>query len=691
MKNFNSFITSALLCSPLFLQAGMQNISEEENRLMDSMSFEELLNTEIATGTPVAQKFAPAVTSIITADEIRKNGARTLHEALESVPGLHIYPSDLNFLTQGISIRGIHTGTNPQVLILIDGVSLSEMTNGGPGSWFKMPTSLIHRIEVIRGPGSALYGADSFSGVVNIISKKYDTIEDEVGMRYGSFKTWESWVHKRAEIGELNIGLALSVMKSDGDNDRIIHKDVASSLPFAPSLAPGALSTRYDIAYLHADASYKEFDFNLLVEKSEDLGVGTGAARILDPVGYGDRDRVILDLQHTNTSWLEDTKIKTKLTYQYQKHDTHFIVFPAGTTLGAHTFIDGVHGNPASKMNQYFASINAIHTGVDNHTISTGIGYSYKKFEPNQRKNFGPGVIPGVFTDVTNIPNVVFIKGGSRTNYYALLQDEFTINDKLNFTSGLRYDHYDDFGSTVNPRLALVWQHSDDVTIKTMYGRAFRAPTFGEQYLINNPTAVGNPNLDPETIDTFEIAFNYRAPIHTKLNLFYYKAQDMINYIFDTGTKLTTAQNSKDQTGYGIELELEYSLSKELSLRGNYAYQHSIDDETKERVEYAPVHQAYAQLQYHPSHDWHVNAQYHYIGKRYRVATDSRKATSEAMSGDSLVNLTIERKNIIKGVDLLVSARNLFDEDYRESSNGQIGEDYPMAGRYVFGEIRYRF
>jgi len=680
-------IISSLLALQVFVHAEMLNISEEENRLIDSMSFEELLNTEIATGTPVAQKFAPAVTSIITADEIRRNGVRTLHEALESVPGLHIYPSDLNYLTQSISIRGIHTGINAQVLILMDGVSLTGISNSNPGSLFRLPSSLIHRIEVIRGPGSALYGADSFSGVVNIISKKSYTIEDEVGMRYGSFKTWEAWVHKRAEIGELNIGLAISMMKSDGDNDRIIQKDVASSLPFSPSLAPGALSTRYDMAYLHADASYKEFDFNLLVEKSEDLGVGGGAARILDPTGFSDRDRVILDLQHTNTSWLDDTKIKTKLIHKYINNNTNFIVFPAGTTLGTHTFIDGAHGNPVTKDKYYSASINAIHRGIVNHTISTAIGYSYQKIEPNQRKNFGPGVVPGVFTDVTNMPNVVFQQEHSRKSYFAFIQDEFTINDKLNFTSGIRYDNYNDFGSTINPRLALVWQHSDDITIKTMYGRAFRAPSFGEQYLINNPTALGNPDLDPETIDTFEISLNYRIPVHTRVNLFYYKAKDMINYVLDTTTKLTTAQNSKDQTGYGLELELEYSVSESLSLRGNYAYQHSVDDETKKRVEYAPVHQAYTQIQYTPSFNWNVNAQYHYIGKRHRVSTDAR----EVMSGDSLVNLTIEKKNIINGLDLLVSARNLFDIDYREPSNGQIGEDYPMAGRYLFGEIRYQF
>jgi len=290
--------------------------------------------------------------------------------------------------------------------------------------------------------------------------------------------------------------------------------------------------------------------------------------------------------------------------------------------------------------------------------------------------------------DVTDNPNLTYMLEQTRTNIYAMLQDEYMINEDLVFTAGFRYDHYDDFGATFNPRLAVVWQESGNITLKAMCGRAFRAPSFGELYLINNPAFVGNPDLNPETIDTYEVALNYRGRIHSRLNIFYYEAKDLIDYIQDSATPTpSTAQNAKDQSGYGAELELEYSFNDLLSLRGNYAYQNSKDSNTKERVANAPVHQAYAQLQYQPKINWNANMQYFYIGKRYRESTDIR----DDIESDNLVNLTIERKNIFEGLDTLISVRNLLDEDHIEPSSISIPNDYPMQGRYLFAELRYSF
>jgi len=679
MKN----IRALLLCSLLLASANAQTADTNKMYTLD-----ELMNMEItiATGTPVAQKLAPAVTSIITSDEIRKSGARTLHEALESVPGLHVYPAKGFAMKQNISIRGIQTVINPQVLILIDGIPLRTTYYGSPAMMFTMTTSVIHRIEVIRGSGSALYGADAFSGVVNVITKKWANISDEAGLRYGSFDTYEAWVNKRAEVGEVTIGLALSLTNSDGDDGRIIQKDAFSASP--ASLAPGALDSRYDTMYLHADAAYKDFELNILGDISDDIGNGPGASQTLDHTGHVERYSLIADLKHTNKTLFDDTTITSGFSYSTYEVKPQYNVFPAGAVLPFGTFPDGAQINPTLKENNYLAYVNAIYTGIDKHTINSGIGYTYGKAFTKHETNFGAGVaVPGTLTDVTDTP-FVFMNDKSRDSYYVFIQDEYTINDRFGLTSGIRYDNYSDFGGTVNPRIALVWQANDDVTVKTMYSKAFRAPAFNELYLQNNPLTLGNENLQPEEIDTYEIALDYRAPIHTKLNIFYYKAKDLIDYANDALPATTrSARNSKDQNGYGLELELEYNINKDFVLRGNYSYQHSEDADTKDRVADAPVHQAFAQVQYHPSQEWNVNAQYHYIGKRYRVISDTR----EAMSGDSLVNLTIERKKILKNVDMLVSARNLFDADYREPSNGQIAEDYPMQGRYVYAELRYTF
>jgi len=644
------------------------DISADEYRLLNSMSFEELLNTDIATGVPIKQQFAPAVTSILTSKEMIKSGARTLHEALEQVPGLHIYPSDLDLMSEKVSIRGIQTGFNPQVLFLIDGVPLNDLLNGHPGFVFKMPISIIHRIEVIRGPGSAMHGADAFSGVINIISKKYDNITDQVGVRYGSFNTWETWVNQSVQTEELNIGLSLSVMKSDGDDNRIVEQDAAS--------ASGPVSTRYDTAFLHADINYKDFDVNLLVERSRDLGLGAGHLHILDSRGYIDRDHILTDFQYTNKDWFDDTVIKSNFSFSYLDSQANY--YPRA---------DWREGKPYAKEYVGSLSTGAIYSGINNHVINVKVGYKYGKLDPSQQKNFGRGTIPGVLTDLTDTP-FAYMQEETRRNVYAMIQDEYIIRDDLILTAGIRYDYYNDFGSTYNPRVALVWQESEDLTLKAIYGRAFRAPTFGELYLSNTPAFIGNPDLDPETIDTYEVALNYRAKVHTRLNVFYYRAKNLIDYVGDPLPATTSrAENAKDQNGYGLELEMECGLTDSVSVRGNYAYQYSENADTNERIANAPSNQAFAQVQYRPAVNWNINTQYFYIGKRYREKTDSR----ETLGSDSWVNLTIERKNIFEGLDALVSARNLFDEDYTEPSSPSIQNDYPMQGRYLFAELRYRF
>ena len=120
----------------------------------------------IATGLsqPIAK--APSTATVITAKDIKSLGALTLDEVLESVPGLHVIPSTLDRLNPVYTIRGIYTGFNPQVLFLINGQRIvSSLYTGGMSMNSRMNVENISRIEIIRGPGSAVYGADAVSGV----------------------------------------------------------------------------------------------------------------------------------------------------------------------------------------------------------------------------------------------------------------------------------------------------------------------------------------------------------------------------------------------------------------------------------------------------------------------------------------------------------------------------------------------
>ena len=138
----------------------------------------------IATGTKKAVHKAPAVATVINADDIKSMGANSIYEVLESVTGIHIYPSNLDRMKPNFSIRGIHTPENPQTLVLVNGEKTTYEYTGSRWEQFNIGVDLIDRIEVIRGPGSAVYGADAFSGVINIITKGVNSVSNkEAGVK----------------------------------------------------------------------------------------------------------------------------------------------------------------------------------------------------------------------------------------------------------------------------------------------------------------------------------------------------------------------------------------------------------------------------------------------------------------------------------------------------------------------------
>jgi len=659
----HSILLSTLLCTSVFALDG-EMLALNDTKLYTLEELMEMTITTIATGTPLEEKFVPGSITVITAKQMKENGARTFQQALEQVPGVHIYPGKSFAMKKGISIRGIQTNTNPHVLIMLDGISLGSANYGSPVFPFNMPTSIIEKIEIIRGPGSALYGADAFSGVINIISKKHETIENQAGARYGSFYTVEGFTQVKTEIGELKIGLAASLVDTDGDNGRRIQEDSLGSS--APSLAPGPLNSQYNTTYVHADLHYKEFDLNMMFSNTNDSGTHSWASQSLDPDGKVENETYLLDLKHTNKTWLKDTTIKTDIS------------FTSYDILADYNVVPGVvRVTPGFSEDIYAFNTRFIYSGIDNHLATFGIGYKHSSIRDITHK----------FNNTELPANANFIDEVSRRNYYGFIQDEYKINDSLNLVAGLRYDDYDDFGGTTNPRISLIWQQSDDLTIKTMYGRAFRAPAFNELYLKNNALSLGNPDLDPETIDTYEVIFEYRAPLYTKLNLYYYEAQDLITYVDDPGATSKSAQNQAAINAYGLELDLSYNINEKVNLSGNYAFVHAEYDDTKRKVEDIVPHQVFAQLEYKPANDWNVNTQFFYFSKRERLETDTR----DKLDADTLVNLSVTKNNLIKNLDAVVAVRNLFDSDYREPSDGKIAEDYPMEGFNIFAELTYKF
>ncbi len=704
-------LPSLLLGSGNLIAAGEENTFEQGSEFADFFGEEAFVS--IATGSKKAIDKAPAVASVISAREIKELGARTLNEVLETVPGLHVSPSALNRMSPVYSIRGIHTGFNSQVLLLIDGLPLQYSHSGGRPELFDMSVASIERVEVIRGPGSAIYGADAYSGVINIITKDALAIAGtEVGGRVGSFDSQDLWLNHGDQWNGLDIHFGFAYQHTNGDSNRVVSSDLQSTLDAAlltnASFAPGALSTgseRLEARLGMANENWKINFWSWL----QDAGVGAGGAQALEPNGQEEDEVYLIDLSYQTADLAADWNFNTRLSHYYFETNTKYNLLPAGATVpigsdgnldfvtpaGIVTFPDGLIGEPGGKGNDSQLDIVATHSGIKDHHFRLAGGIRHQSLKTKESKNFGPGVIDGtqpvVDGTLTNVAGTefVFTPDSSRTIHYLSLQDEWQIAPDWELTAGVRYDHYSDFGHTINPRIALVWATQHNLTTKLLYGSAFRAPSFLEQFFVNNPISLGNPNLEPETIDTWELAFNYHPSpdLVNTLSLFNYKAKDLIEYVPDTGATTSTAQNARDQDGYGFEWEADWKARRDLRIKANYAWQKSEDSKTSQDIHDAPGQQFFVTVNWKIASQWALSSQLNWVGDRKRAAGDTRPEIDDY----TLLNLSLRRENITPNLDMTLSALNLFDEDAYEPSNGVIPDDYPMEGRSVWLQMNYRF
>lgn len=686
-----------------------------------NLSLAELGQVEIsiATGNSTPLDRAPAAATVITSSEIQAMGARNLNEVLETVPGMHVSLSSLSRLDSVYSIRGIHTGFNPQVLLLMNGVPVQYSAQGGRPTLFRLPVNSINRIEIIRGPGSAIYGADAFSGVINVITKDASAIADtRVGGAAGSFGSRELWLQAASEWQNIKVGFNMAYQKTDGDSERIVGADLQSFLDQIlgtnASLAPGALATNYELLDVRLALTHDSWQLNLWNWRSVDAGVGAGGAQVLDFKGNDDSNLWLADFTYyLNPDSIEwDNSIR--MNYLHYDQESMFILFPAGAVLpisaagnvdfvdykGFVQFPDGLIGSPGGLAKDTQLDFISIYEGIDSHRIRVALGSRYQSLVPRERKNFGPGVIDGsvsvidgTLTDVSGTPHV-FMIDRTRTIRYLSLQDEWQLHSSLQLTAGIRHDDYSDFGGTTNPRLALVWASNEWLTSKLMYGSAFRAPSFMEQFSINNPVSLGNPDLDPEKINTLELSFNARhgQTLSTTITLFEYRAQDMIEFVQDTLATTKTARNARDQNGDGMELELTWKPRADFYFTTSYSYQDARDKETGVAIANAPGQQIKLNANWEFSAHWHANFQANWVADRERVKNADGVSYSRKKIDDYyLVNLTLRREQLLPNLDFSVAIKNIANERAYEPSTVEIPGDYPLESRSAWVSLEYRF
>jgi iron complex outermembrane receptor protein len=701
-----------VLLSFPFPQSAIAAEQAEEEDMARAYGDEEMAS--IATGRQQVLRRAPAVATVITARDIQAMGATDLDQVLESVPGLHVSVGHFSY-NSIYSIRGIFTGYNSQVLMLINGIPVNAVFLGNRGTvWAGMPLENVARVEVIRGPGSALYGAEAFAGVINVITKTADDLKgSEVGARAGSFNTREGWVQHGSRLGPLQASFYLRAGDTDGQR-RVIEQDLQSQIDAIPivgtsaSLAPGPVNLQREALDARADLAWDKWRLRAGYQARE-IGSGAGLAENLDPDSRFPVARSSVDLTYQNpglTPHWELTALAGVIDITEKAENVR--LFPRGadfTNLGGDYFPDGVIGNAGHAERHSHTSVTAFYTGFEQHRLRLGAGYRHEDlYQTWETKNFlivldpaGNPTFqhlnppPNLPEDVSNSPDV-YLSPHQREVAYAFAQDEWDIAKDWVLTAGVRYDHYSDFGDTTNPRVALVWDAAYNLVVKLLYGRAFRAPAFAEQYNINNPVTLGNPDVLPETIDTGELAFAWQPGnnLQANLSLFHYRMEDIIRFLPGANPAAgLRAQNAGEQSGRGLELELRWDATRSLRLSGNASVQDSVDENTGDDAGLAPRQHYFVQADWRFAPLWQFGSTLNHVADRKRQPGDFRPELDDY----STLDLTLRREKLLGNTEVRLLGLNVLDADAREPSlaPGRNPQDLPLAGRSFYLQLQYGF
>jgi iron complex outermembrane receptor protein len=335
-----------------------------------------------ATGYNKPVRLAPSVATVITADDIQAIGATTLDQVLETVPGIHMSTS--RDITSLPIIRGIVSELNADVLVLLNGIPYGQSLTNTFGAFDNFPVNNVARIEVLRGPVSALYGADAFAGVINIVTKTADDIHGtDVGALAGAFDTYEGWLLHGGRWGPFDVALGVTGRTTRGF-EGTIEADAQTRLDrifgTRASLAPASVDMERDIIDARLDVSSGPFRARAGYF-GQRLGMGAGFLEALDPEGDIDIDRINADL-----SWQEKLsrpiELRALLSYYRNVNTLDTRLLPPGTfTRVLPGFPDGVLERLETTEQQWRGEVSTLYSGLEKHIFHAGLGYFHANLD----------------------------------------------------------------------------------------------------------------------------------------------------------------------------------------------------------------------------------------------------------------------------------------------------------------------
>jgi outer membrane receptor for ferrienterochelin and colicins len=649
------------------------NNSTNQTQDLTELSLEELMQIkvpEVYSASKFEQKAteAPSSVTVISSDEIKRYGYRTLGDILASVQGFYVsYDRNYDFL----GARGVNLGDfNSRILLLIDGHRINNDLNDGAyvDTAFLLDVDLIDRVEIIRGPGSVLYGNNAFFGVINVITRQGKQINGvEVSGMYGSYNAYSG----RVTIGDqLTNGLQFLL------SGTIYHDDGPENL-FYPQFDTPTLNVNNGIAHnmdgdgfgsFFGSVNYKDFTVEggyINREKTNPTGQFSEPpfTTFDDPRLQTVDDRSYATLKYAHN--FSDTLDLSGDVY-YDRND-YQIGYPLSEVIGGVPVSDFSVEHETGEWAGGEVQVNK--KIFNRHILTFGAEYRNDFVQKDQSFDETMGTLVS--------------RQGKRQNYGFFGQGDFLILTNLHLNAGVRYDQYGDFNPSVSPRAALIYDPFQQSTFKFIYGTAFRDPNFLE---LSDPRF---HDIHPEKINSYELVYEQGIGRHLRSSVsgYYNRMDDLIDF----------------QNGYytnfnadtlGLELALQGKWENGIITRLSYTLQHTENRDTDAGLPDSPMHL----IKFNASVPlWRdkifAGLEVQYTSKSHTVYEAFPQTPAGAdVPGYAVVNFTLFSQNLIKNLDISASVYNLLDKTYYDPSSGfHLQSAIQQDGRTFRIKLTYRF
>tara|TARA_X000000950_G_scaffold51560_4_gene60977 strand:+ start:1043 stop:2848 length:1806 start_codon:yes stop_codon:yes gene_type:complete len=428
---------------------------------------------------------------------LNNSSAKNLSEILQQVIGVDIRRRGNDDIQSDLFIRG---GSFDQTLLLINGIKVEDSQTGHHQMNLSVPIDLIDKIEILKGPGSRIFGMNAFNGAVNIITKK-NSDNGNINLSYGSFKTFQGSGSIPINTDKSSHILSTTYRQSDG--------------------------YRYNTDYNYLNIFYSG---SIKIDDSDLQVLFTNSDRKFGANGFYASPEAKDQYEETNGSLLnfkltkKTEKISTESSLYWRRHEDTYIY---------------IRDNPSIYKNDH---------------ISHKLGFQ------NNISIFSDTGITGIGIDLSN----TWLSSnnlGERNRFITTIFAEQLINkNKFSFTPGIAFSIYekpsnDLFKSKLFPGIDIGYRLSDKISLNANVGETFRIPTFTDLYY-SDPNNEGNENLDPEKAFTSEIGFKLREKKYgISLSLFRRKSDDLIDYVKANSNEKWSPQNIKKIITSGFEFD----------------------------------------------------------------------------------------------------------------------------------------